>query len=76
MRELSFTNSIEVVLNDLKEEQLRLLEQWETLSSNTNKWMKDIAARVQAQDSPTPDLDLARAQKQEMEVSNVIICAV
>ena len=64
-----------MVFKDLEKEHQCILDEWQTLSSSTKKWMKDTAARAEAQDSPTPAQDLIRAQKQDMEVSVDVCCA-
>ena len=53
----------------LQQRQKDLLGEWKNSCNFTLKWISDTSARVQAQDTTAPDLDHARAQRQEIEVS-------
>lgn len=53
-----------------------MLDEWKNSCNSTLKWIADSSARVQAQDHTAPDLDHARAQKQEIEVEKKMLVAV
>ncbi|KAJ7339576.1 hypothetical protein OS493_005979 [Desmophyllum pertusum] len=52
---------------NLQKRQKDLLGEWKNSCNSTLKWITDTSARVQAQDTTAPDLDHARAQRQEIE---------
>lgn len=66
---LSFCRIDEEFLS-LQKRQKDLLGEWKNSCNSTLKWIADTSARVQAQDTTAPDLDHARAQRQEIEVRN------
>jgi len=59
---------IEEAYRTVQKGQKALLDEWKNSCNSTLKWIADSSARVQAQDHTAPDLDHARAQKQEIEV--------
>lgn len=46
-------------------------DEWKNSCNSTLKWIADTSARVDAQDTAAPDLDHARAQRQEIEVGKI-----
>ena len=48
-----------------------LSDEWRNSCNSTLKWIADTSARVDAQDTAAPDLDHARAQRQEIEVGKI-----
>lgn len=67
---------IEEAYLSLQNRQKDLLGEWKNSSNSTLKWISDTSARVQAQDTAAPDLDHARAQRQEIEVKNKTIITI
>ena len=63
-----FFSRIEDKHLSLQQRQKDLLGQWKNSCNSTLKWLSDTSARMQAQDVTPPDLDHARAQRQEIEV--------
>ena len=62
---------IEEQFLNVQKRQEDLLDDWKNSCNSTHKWIADTSARVQAQDTIAPDLDHARAQRQEIEVSEL-----
>lgn len=60
----------------MQKRQKALLDEWKNSCNSTLKWIADSSARVQAQDKTAPDLDHARAQRQEIEVRKEGLVAV
>ena len=52
-----------------------MLDEWKNSCNSILKWIADSSARVQAQDKTAPDLDHARAQRQEIEVRKKDVCS-
>ena len=67
---ICISHRIEEEYLNLQKRQKDLLGEWKNSCNSTLKWIADTSARVQAQDTTAPDLDHARAQRQEIEVSN------
>ena len=63
---------IEEAYRTVQKHQKALLDEWKNSCNSTLKWIADSSARVQAQDKTAPDLDHARAQRQEIEVRKQI----
>ena len=63
-----FNGRVEEAYRSVQKGQKALLDEWKNSSNSTLKWIADSSARVQAQDKTAPDLDHARAQRQEIEV--------
>jgi len=65
---LIFYGRVEEAFRSVQMGQKALLDEWKNSCNSTLKWIADSSARVQAQDKTAPDLDQARAQRQEIEV--------
>lgn len=63
-----FHGRVEEAYKSVQKHQKALLDEWKNSCNSTLKWIADSSARVQAQDKTAPDLDHARAQRQEIEV--------
>ena len=69
-----FFSRIENMHVGLQQRQKDLLGEWKNSCNSTLKWLSDTSARVEAQDVTAPDLDHARAQRQEIEVFKLFFC--